>query len=303
MAKDTGQILDDAVSSIGDKLAHFNSGFGGEALDLRYGGLNGYLPNISKDVGGVMHGNYISNTPAVAGTVHAILLDYPKFFDFCGDEVAKILIAQLSEFVSSHSEVIDGINDSETLEFDDSTKIGKTGESIHAVTGGKLTPTAPVFTVTEKVGQPIRRLMRFIQRYGIHDVYSDGPLARTLPEFESKPWTSDMNSFSILVYELDETNTSVINAQIVINMKPISIGEYVLKKDINAGREVRRWSIPTTGSGIRGTEVIKAAQTYVDAMMKDSKDALLTSSLYSEPVSKATTDATGAGLSNSAKNL
>lgn len=290
MAKDSGQVLAKAIQELGD-VEGFDSSVGGDALDLRYGGLNGILPNIGREVDGIMYGGWISNTPATTGIVHAVLIDYPKFFDMCGSEAATKLKGMLSALVSTHAEVIEGINDTTTLEYSDDAKIGYTQESVQQVIKAAMEVTSPSMTFTEKYGLPIRKLLTFIQRYGIADVYTQNNLAFLLPDYKKTPWLSNMQSFAIMVYETDPQGTIVTNAQIVANMMPMSTGEFVFKKDISSSKEVKKYTIQFTGFGIRGNDVITKAQTYVDAMMESTKAAFLSTSLYDGPVS---------GLSNSA---
>lgn len=298
----SGQKLKDAI----DNLAADLSGYGDsnvESLDIRNGGLNGVLPSIAVTKDDVVFGNWISNTPAVSGRVHAVLLDYPKFFDMCGDGASKILRGKLSSFISTHSEVIEGINDSITWEYDDSTPIGSAGETIQQITNATITKTEPSITVTEKIGNPIRNLLTFIGRYGILDPYADTNLAFLLPNYEKVAWTLDMDSFSMMVYELDPTGTQVVEAQIVANMKPQSNGEYTLKKDVTASKEIRKYTIAFTGFGIRGNEVRARAQDYLDKLMESTKDALLTPSLYDKPVDELASDAITGTLYNTNQNL
>lgn len=279
----SGQILKKAADSLKGQL-HGYSISGGAGLDLQYGGLNGILPNVAKLDSGVMAGNWISSTPDTTGMVYATLIDYPKFFDFAGSEASKVLRGRLANFISSHTEVIEGINDSYAVEFDDSTKVGRTGESVHIVSNATLTPTEVSMTATEKAGLPIRELLTFWIRYGLMDVYTGNALAKLLPNYVAGPWTLDKQAMSILVYEVDPTGATVKNAQIVANMMPRGSGEFTMKKDIAGAKEVRRYTIGFTGFGVRGLEVIKVAQTYLDQVNSSTRDALLTSSLYSGPV-------------------
>ncbi len=298
----TGQILKNSVDSLKNSQAGYAT-TKGVGLDLQYGGLNGILPNIAKVEGGVVYGSWISNTPDTTGMVHAVLLDYPKFFDYAGSDASKSLRSKLANFISAHSETIEGVNDTFNWEYDDSSKVGRTGESIHVVTNATLTPTEVTISATEKLGLPIRDLLTFIGRYGIMDPYTGSNLAHLLPNYVAGAWTLDKQSFSILVYELDPTGTIVKNAQIVSNMMPRTSGEFTMKKDINAGKEVRKYSIGFTGFGIRGLEVIQVAQTYVNEITKSTKDALLTKSLYQGPVDNLASTVINGTLQATAANL
>lgn len=300
----SGQILNSAIDQVKNNQAGYaTTSKSVGALDLLHGGLNGILPNVAKEDNGVIHGNWISNTPDTTGMVHAVLLDYPKFFDFCGDEISISLRSKLSNLISAHSETIEGINDTYGWDFDDTTKVGRTGESIHVVNNATLTATEPQMGFTEKLGLPIRDLLMFIGRYGLMDVYSGTNLAKLLPNYQPTPWTQDMQSFSMLVYEVDATGTIVKNAQIVANMMPKSAGEFTMKKDINAGKETRKYSIAFTGFGIRGQEVIAVAQAYVNEISASTKDALLTKALYQAPIPQVTSGAISGTLGTTTANL
>lgn len=299
----TGQILKEAIDNISGRVQGYAYNPDAKKLDIQHGGLNGVLPNVARVSNGTVHGAWISNTPATTGITHAVLLDYPKFFDMCGTEGSKVLRAKLSSFISLHSETIEGINDTFNWDFDDSVKVGRTGEAIHEVTNATLVPTEPTISVTEKLGHDIRDLFTFIGRYAIMDVYTGNHLAYLLPNYKPTAWTLDMKSFAILVYETDATGTVVNNAQIVANMMARTSGEYQMKKDINSSKEVKKYSIGFTGFGIRGQEVIKVAQTYLNEIVRTSRDALMTKSLYQAPVDEVKSGVIGGTLNGSTANL
>lgn len=286
----SGQILNDAIDELGTRLPGYTSNPSNPSLDLSHGGLNGILPNLAVVKDGVVYGSYISNTPQTTGMVHAFLLDYPKVFDMLSSDNSLKMRAKLSRWISHHVETIDGINDQINWDFDDSMKVGRTGESIHDVTNATLVPTEPTLGWTEKLGYDIRNMLTFIGRYGVMDPYTGGTLAPLLPGFERVAWTLDMKSFSIMVAELDATNSVVVNAQIVANMMARTNGELVLKKDPNSAKEVKKYSIPFTGFGIRGLEVVAVAQNYIDAMNKNHRDALLTKSVYQSQVDEVSSN-------------
>lgn len=300
----TGQILKDAVDNVSGRINGYANNPNVKKLDIRHGGLNGILPNVAKLVNGAVHGAWISATPATTGITHAVLMDYPKMFDMCGAEASKVLRGKLSALISVHAETIEGINDTYNWDYDDSTKVGRTSESIHEVTNATIVPTEPSIAVTEKLGHDIRDLLTFIGRYGIMDPYTGSNLAYLLPNYvPGTPWTLDMKSFSILVYEADATGTVVQNAQIVANMMPRTSGEWTMKKDINSSKEVKKYNIGFTGFGIRGREVVQVAQTYLNEVVKATRDALMTKSLYQAPVDELKTGVINPTLVDSAQNV
>lgn len=300
----SGQILSNAIDTLSASL----TGYGNTnvtSLDISNGGFSGILPNIGiSGDDGVVHGNWISNTPATTGMVHAVLIDYPKMFDMCGSDASKKLVVKLSNFISKHAEVIEGMNDTINLDYDDSTKVGRASESLHQVTNATIVPTEISITATEKLGNPIKSLMTFITKYGIMDPNTGSNLAYLLPSYEKGAWTLDKASFAMLAYELSPTGDTVINAQLIVNMMPKNTGEYTFKKDINSPKEIRRYTIPFTGLALRGEEYITLAQTYVDEMINNAMDPMRTPALYSEAVAEVRTDAVGnATTAGSASNL
>ena len=303
MAK-TGQILKDALDTLNGRQEGFALNPDRKALDSREGGLHGILPGVAKVVDGVVYGKWISDTPETSGTVHVVLLDYPKMFDLCGSDSSKILRGKLSNIISLHLETLEGVVDNITWDFSDDLKIGGTGESIHDAVKATLAPTEPTMTFTEKLGGDIRNIFTFIGRYAVLDPYTQTSLAHLLPSFVAgMPWTLDMKSFSILVYEVDATGYTVMNAQIVANMMARNNGEYTLKKDLNSPKEVKKYSIPFTGFGVRGVEIIRLAQSYVNDLMKNSKDALLSKALYQGQVDELSPNVIKSGLKNSVSQL
>lgn len=300
----SGQILREAIDNVTGRVQGYAHNPNVRKLDIRHGGLNGVLPNVAKVVNGAVHGAWISNTPATTGIAHVVLMDYPKMFDLCGPEASKVLRGKLSALVSLHAETFEGVNDTYNWDYDDSVKVGRTSESIHEVTNATIVPTEPTITVTEKLGHDIRDLLTFIGRYGIMDPYTGNHLAHLLPQFEPGiAWTLDMKSFSVMMYETDATGTVVNNAQIISNMMPRTSGEYVMKKDINSSKEVKKYNIGFTGFGVRGREVIQVAQTYLNQVVKASRDALMTKSLYSAPVDEVAQGVLDTTVINSTSNL
>ena len=300
----SGQRLKDSLDQLGVRQAGYSLNPNNPSLNLAHGGLFGALPNIAKIENGVVWGNWINNSPEVTGAVHVVLLDYPKGFDFTGSENSKLLRAKLSNFWTSHVETLEGIHDTTSWTFDDAIKIGGTGESIQDAVDAKLTPTEPSAGCTEKVGLEIRNIFYFINRYFIMDEYTQKPLAPILPNYDNRvPWTLDIKSFSILVWELDGSGARVKNAQIVANMMYKDGISFEYKKDPNSAKEVRKYNISFTGFGVRGAEVISVAQRYQDTMNRNTKDALLTRSLYSAPVDELAENVLNTSLRQTTNNL
>ena len=300
----SGQVLKNALDQLGVRQAGYSINPNNPAVDLSYGGLFGVLPNISKVENGVVYGNYINNTPEVQGMVYAILLDAPKGFEWLGSENAKFMRAKLSNFITSHAETIEGIHDTTDWTYEDAIKIGGTGESIQDVTDAKLVPTEPSIGCTEKYGLEIRNMFYFINRYFVRDEYTQKPLAPILPNYNPRaPWLLNVKSFSILVWEVDGSGARVKNAQIVANMMYKSGISFEYKKDPNSAREVRKYNMTFTGFGIRGKEVVTVAQNYMDAMNKQTKDALLTKSLYQGQVDELNETVIGNSLKQTTNNL
>ena len=288
-----GQILKDAIDTLNDSLDGYgNSNI--KSLDISNGGFAGILPNIGiTGDDGVVNGNWISNTPATTGMVYARLIDYPKGFDMCGSDASKILNKRLSNLFSRHAEVIEGLNDTINVDYDDSIKVGRSGGSLHTETNATMTATEIQISVTEKLGNPIKALLRFIIKYLIMDPDTGSALAFLLPNYEKGAWTADKKSFALLVYEVSPTGDTVINAQLVVNMMPKNDGEYVFKKDISGAKEVRKYSVGFTGLALRGREYITMAQTYVDEVMSNTIDAMRAPALYTDAVAEVKADSIG----------
>ena len=300
----SGQDLKKALDQLGVRQAGYSANVNNPSVDLSYGGLFGVLPNIAKVENGGVFANWINNTPDVQGMVYAVLLDYPKGFDWTGSENSKFLRAKLSNFWSAHAETIEGIHDTVSWTFDDAVKVGHTGESIQDVTDAKLTPTEPSVGTTEKLGLEIRNLFYFINRYFIKDEYSGSPLARILPNFNTRAaYLMNVKSFSILVWEVDASGGGVKNAQIVANMMYKDGITFEFKKDPASAREVRKYTLSFTGFGIRGQEVINIAQNYMNTMNSGTKDALLTKSLYQGQVDELGESVIGGSLKQTNNNL
>lgn len=221
--------------------------------NLKYGGQHGHSMDI---------GNYISNASYVSKPVIAFLMEAPRGFQSMAD--SESLVQALKAIVELHSETIEGLDASVSVEYSD-TPIGGSNEVQQDVINVMRERSTPSHTVTEKYGESVTNFLLNGWIYPLlgdpetkypRIVYQDGvDVQDLLPDFVSA---------TVLYVEPDPTGRKAQKAWLITNMKPSSSVEVLGNKDKRSGGETRQLSIEFTGIQQVGAGVLKLAQKKLD---------------------------------------
>lgn len=221
--------------------------------NLKHGGQHGHSMDI---------GNYISNASYVSKPVIAFLMEAPRGFRVM--ENGEKLVEALKAIIELHSETIEGLNASVSVEYSD-TPVGGSNEIQQDVINVMRERSTPTHTITEKYGESVTNFLLNGWVYPLlgdpetkypRIVYQEGVNVEDL--------LPDFTSATVLYVEPDPTGRKAQKAWLVTNMKPSSEIEVVGNKDKRAGGETRQISIEFTGIQQVGVGVLKLAQKKLD---------------------------------------
>lgn len=222
-------------------------------VNLRHGGQHGHSMDI---------GNYISNAAYVSKPVIAFLMEAPRGFQDMADGDA--LTQALKAIIELHSETIDGLDASVSVEYSD-TPVGGSNEVQQDVVNVMRERSSPSHTVTEKYGEAVTN---FLLNGWIYPLLGDPetkyPRIVYQGDVQVEDLLPDYTSATVLYVEPDPTGRKVQKAWLITNMKPSSSIEVVGNKDKRSGGETRQISIEFTGIQQVGAAVNELAQKKLD---------------------------------------
>lgn len=217
-------------------------------VDIAVTGQHGHSDNLE---------TYISNTLYVSKPLIAFLIDAPRGFQLL--ENGDKLTAALKAFIETHSETIEGLNASITIDVADAP-VGGSEEIQQDVTNITRARSAPVHTVTERYGEAYTNF--FIHGW-VYPLMGD-PETKfpgiAYSDIEVSDLLADMTSATVLYVEPDATGKKVQKAFLVTNMKPNNEFEIVASRDKRSGGQTRQLSVEFTAIQQVGYGVNKFAQ-------------------------------------------
>jgi hypothetical protein len=234
-----------------------------QTLNLGEGGQQGAM---------VAPHQWLSSAPHVRQPLVAVLVAAPGLMEFATDKAAQI--ASLKALIELMPQTIEGLNATVTWEFSENL-VGKSGEMLEAPINSLRERSVPVFTWPEKFGYAIAKYWRkFGQDYVRHpdlgrpaiiseQAYIDAGSPAILP---------DMQSFSVLFFEPNESMTAVTNAWLCTNMMPKTSGEIIGRKAMGEANEVPEQSVEFTALTMVGKAVDSQAQLYLDSINLNDLD-------------------------------
>ncbi len=221
-------------------------------LDLKYGGQQGWSPNLTE---------WVSNQAYVTRPVVCILLEAPKMFTVMPD--ADKWVSSLKSLFEVHARTIDGLTSSITVDTD-THPVGGGGEEQDEVTDVKREKTQPKFTFVEKYGRPVQNLLDFWIRYGLMDPETKFALLGTMNNASVTDLLADWYSATCLFMEPDPIHKKVNKAWITTNMFPKGTGDINGKRDLTSAQEILTLDVDFTGITQTGIGVVSFAQQILD---------------------------------------
>lgn len=232
-------------------------------LDLRYGGQNGWTPNLTE---------FTSNQAYVSRPLTCILLEAPRMFTVMPD--SQKWIASLKALFELHARSIDGFNAGLKVDTDDHP-VGGAGEVQKEITNVTREVSNPKFTFIEKYGRPIQTLLEYWIRYGMMDPETKFALLGTMNKNEVKDLLADWYSATCLFIVPDPLHKKVDKAWITTNMYPLSNGEVTAKRDLTSAQEILTLDIEFSGLSQYGIGVNQFAQNILDNINTTNADPFM----------------------------
>jgi hypothetical protein len=237
-----------------------------DRLDLRYGGMNGYIPPIgSLSSDGKTFVELLNSEPYVSRDIIPFTMSLPRFMDFMPN--GNLLKDTHIALFELHPETIEGIDASLSVDTE-TVKIGRTNQVLRTVTGINRPECNVTYGIREKHNKPVSNFLETYIRYGIGDEITKEPLVCLMPDFPKTniPTSLELRSFATLFVEPDYTHTRVQEAYLVLGQFPTKAGEKVGKLDINGNGEMKVYSIETGGYMVYGAAIMELGQVMLDRM-------------------------------------
>lgn len=220
-------------------------------VDTRFGGQNGYAPNLAE---------WVSSTDYVSKNLVCLLIEAPKGFQLMPEPTFRV--AALKAMVESHAKTIEGLNAGLTVDFAD-TPVGGAGEQFSNATNVTRAQSNITFTFTDRYGRPFQNFLHDWITYLIQDPDAKVPMISTLG-VDNDDMLNDISAATMLFYEPDPTHKKVDKAWLTTNMMPKGTGDIVGKRDLTSAGTLSELSIEFTGVSQTGLGVVSFAQTLVD---------------------------------------
>lgn len=203
------QRLTDAI--LGKDIA-YAQGRQNTMIDLRYGGQNGYAPQLNQ---------IISNQPYISRPLIALLIEAPLGFnDLNGKEY---WVESLRSLVELRALKITGLASTLNVTAEDTSPVGGAGEQHQDFTNVTRDRSNPQFTWQEMYGLPIKSFLEGWVTNLMMDPNSKVANVSTLVEAGARPnaMLADYYSMTVAFIEPDPTHTKVVRAWLCTNMFPV----------------------------------------------------------------------------------
>ena len=252
MSRLTNALISDNGATPGD----LTTGRQAPMLDLAYGGMMGYTPELAE---------WVSNQAYIRKNVICLLIEAPTGFQKLSNP--QVWVQTLRALVELHALSIDGLNAGLEVEFA-SNPVGGSGQVQEDFTDVKETLSNVTFKWAEKYGMPVANFFRGWITNLMMDPNSKIANMFTLEGAITQPTDqlSDVTSATMLFIEPDPTFTSVVKAWLVTNMMPKSTGEITGRRDLTQAAEPVTYDIAFTGITQFGNGVDLFAQDILDTI-------------------------------------
>lgn len=233
----------------------FTAGYTSPMLDLRYGGENGYAPNLAE---------WVSNQAYIQRPLIALLLEAPLGFRFMNDPV--FWTAALKNLIETHPKSITGLNSSIEVDWGSENPVSGGGEVQQDFTDVKRQRSIPVFTWVEKYGRPIQTFLYEWITNLIADPDTKVANIATLAVGDNIDLLADMYSATVLFIEPDPTQRRVLKAWLCTNMAPKGTGDILGRRELSSAMENQELQIEFTALTSSNLGVRAFAQTVLNSI-------------------------------------
>jgi hypothetical protein len=201
-------------------------------LDVRYGGMMGYSPDLTQ---------WVSNQPYIQRNLVCILLQAPTGFQLLPNP--EYWTGMLRALVELHPLSIEGLNAGLEVEVADTAPVGGGGEMHQDFVNVTRVRSTPTFRWVDKYGMAISHFLRGWITNLMMDPDSKVANIGTLPGQRPTDMLADRYSASMAFIEPDPTHSRVVKSWICTNMFPHGTGEIVGRRELTAPGEAKNLDI------------------------------------------------------------
>ena len=206
---------------------------------------------------------YVQNSAYVPRNMKCVMMEAPRALTFLPE--GQSYVEAFKALFEIGAKSIEGIRQSITVEYVENA-IGAAGEMQHDIAKVKREPSVPVFTFTEKYGKTIQRLFNSYIFNVIADPENNVPAITSYDADGPLDLLPDMTAFTMMFYETDPLDRTVVEASLITNMMPKGSGPNEMRRDIPGTPSSVDYSIEFTGIQQVGAGVVAVAQAMQDAM-------------------------------------
>lgn len=233
----------------------FTEGYSAPMTDLRYGGQQGYAPNLTE---------WVSNQAYIQRPLICLLVEAPAGFQFLPDP--DFYVGALKALFEQHPKSITGLNATIDVEWGAENAVSGGGEVQQDFTNVTRTRSTPTFTWIEKYGRPIQTYLQEWITMLLADPDTKVPGIATLPNVKPTDLLADMYAATALFFEPDPTQTTVLKAWLVTNMAPRTTGNIEAKRELSSSMEQLELSVEFTALSQSSLGVRMFAQAILDSI-------------------------------------
>lgn len=224
-----------------------------DILDLTYGGMNGFAPDLTE---------WVSNAAYVRRHGFFLLLEAPRIFRNLPD--SDLWFSSLRSLIELRPKTVEGFNAGIRVETT-ATPIGGAGMEQEEFTDVKRQNSNPVLTYDDLYGMSIQSFYEQWILMAMADPNSKVPNAATL-DTSNRPsdLLPDQYTASAIFIEPDPLHRKVVKSFLCTNMFPKGTGDIVASRDLNSAMQLSNLSIEFTAITMYGLGVNAFAQTLLN---------------------------------------
>jgi len=263
-----------------------------QALNLAYGGMNGLAPDYTQ---------WISAQAYLQKNLIAIVVEYPKGFDYLPPQDRAAWIAAYKAIIELHAQSWTGFNSGIELETTENA-VGGGGQMFEDFTDAKEARTQPQGNWIEKYGQAMGNFWSVFIRTFMMNPYTKYPDIMTMAGI-NRPvdQLADLYAGTVLFVEPDSTMLNPVNAYLCTNFWPKSTGEMTAKRDLTQASESRTVDIQFAALTQQGVGVRAFARSILQSMQISGANPFNAPALVNQI--DAAIQASGVGYKANVENL
>lgn len=224
-------------------------------LDPKYGGQNGWAPNLEQ---------WVSTTHYVRKNMNCALIRAPKFFQYMPEP--DFWISTLKSMVETHAKTIEGLKSTLSVDWAE-TNVGGANEVFQDIANVTRERSIPIFGWIDLAGRPFQNFLKDWILYGMMDPETKAPMYTTISGVQPKDQLNDMFTADMLFWEPDPTYTKAAKAWLCTNMMPKTAGDEEGKRDLTQAGDLLELNIEFSALSQTGAGPLALAQQVMDRII------------------------------------